>query len=265
MSFSACPWIIRKGIKLCVFCGAGGRIPSIHGCTLLSQGHGDLDRPRCRRIGSLRRQRDIYLLLRRMITNLQLKHVCALCCSWMHTRIRATQSVTQLLHYIITSEKYRNQIKYPQFYFGFKLLQNLHFFRCWSPDELLHLTTYSSFSCNDAFMSLTLHIFLRLMRVNVSTEKEVREEMKAQIAFHLIQIQSTNIRPTWWCREGWCLTFFFLTGVKTWPDVFTLYRSVITLKLDGKQEQLLVWHSIFFSFDKIKEIKWDLVMEGWEY
>lgn len=30
----------------------------------------------------------------------------------------------------------------------------------------------------------------------MSTEKEVTEEMKAQIAFHLIQIQSTNIRPT---------------------------------------------------------------------
>lgn len=74
VSFSACPLRIRKGIKLCMFCG--GRILSIHGCTLLRQGHGDLDGPRCRRIGSPQRQRAIYLLQWWMTKNLQLKHVC---------------------------------------------------------------------------------------------------------------------------------------------------------------------------------------------
>lgn len=44
----------------------------------------------------------------------------------------------------------------------------------------------------------------------------------------------------------------FLTGIKSWPDVFTLYRSVITLRLDSKQEQTGCKIQIF-SFDKTKD------------
>lgn len=84
--------------------------------------------------------------------------------------------------------------------------------------------------------------------------------MKAQTAFNWIQNESLRLQLiSDLADDGRRVdvsrpqaSLMFLTGMKSWPDVFTLYRSIITLMLYSKQEQPGC-KILIFSFDKTKE------------